>query len=213
MFRASLMNVHYNQLLSSADTVLQGPSSVSMGTEFWGEPNLALYVQAMPRIEGTIESRTMYANPTDADQNRAILRQAAWDARTTRQSVIQKFRQGREPSIYPILLVRYVWIDIGWLYNATQRLEELVVPLRVSKMSPIFRTMYRVRMHRIDRTIADISWGKGMPGEFQILSIVWESLWQEMDHLLQTSEMVEPEESWGYDFRSVLAYKTSEAPS
>ncbi len=211
MFKPNLMNVHYGQLLASANTVLQGPASVSVGVEFWGEPNLALYIEAMPKIEGIIESRIVYANPTDKEQSCAILRQAAWDARTTRQSVIQEFRQGQEPSIYPILLVRYTWIDIGWLYNAIQRLEELVIPLKVPQMSSIFRTMYRVRIDRIDRTVADISWGEGMPGEFQVLSAVWKSLWQEMTHLLQTSETVEPEESWGYGFSSVLAYKTSES--
>jgi hypothetical protein len=209
MFERDLATVHYDQLLATADTVLKGPFSVGIGTDFWGEPSLALYLQTMPRIEGAIESRIVYANPADEEQNGAIPRQAAWDARATRQTVLQEFRQGREPSIYPILLVRYVWIDIGWLSNAVHRLEELVIPLRVPIMIPLFRTMCRLRIERTDRTFVDISWGKGMVEGFQIVGDLWESLWQEMTGLLNTGEIVEPHEFWGRGFESVIAYKVS----
>ncbi|MBN1138431.1 MAG: hypothetical protein JXM73_17715 [Anaerolineae bacterium] len=210
MFERDLATVHYDQLLATADTILEGPLSVGVGSNFWGEPNLTLCLETMPRIEGAIESRIVYANLGDEGQNVAILRQAAWDAQATRRTVLQEFRQGREPSIYPILLVRYVWIDIGWLSNAVHRLEELVIPLRSPKMIPLFRTMYRLRIARTDRTVADISWGKGMVEGFQVVSDLWESLWQEMTGLLNTGEIIEPHEFWGRGFESVTAYKVSD---
>ena len=210
MFERDLAAVHFDQLLATADTVLQGPWSIRVGVDFWGSPNLALYVQAMPKIEGMIESRIVFANLGDEEQNGAILRQAIWDARTTRQSVLQEFRQNHEPSIYPVLFVRYIWIDISWLCSAVHRLEELTIPLKVPRMVPLFRTTYGLRIERTDRTVADVSWGQGMPGEFQVLSDLWEGLWQEMTVLLNTGDVAKPDESWGRGFESVLAYKISE---
>jgi hypothetical protein len=191
------INVHYGKLLDTAEKILRGPLSVRVDTDFWGSPNLVLRSEIMPKIEGTIESRIVYANPCDDEQSVAILRQASWDALAARQSAVQDFSGGREPStIYPVLLVHSVWIDMDWLYEAIQRLEELVIPLKVPKVAPLFRKMYMLRIERSDRTTIEASWGKGMPGDFQVLSESWESIWQQMTDLLRGGEKVGPEESW-----------------
>ena len=136
--------VHYGRLLDTAEAVLRGPESVKIDIDYWGYPNLALQSETMPKIEGVIESRILYANPCDEEQkNAAILRHASWDAHSVRQSVLQDFCGEQEPSIAcPVLSIRFVWIDMNWLYGAIQRLEKLAVPLQVPKFVPESRKVY-----------------------------------------------------------------------
>jgi hypothetical protein len=197
MFSRDPINVHYERLLDTAEAVLAGPLSVRVDTDFWGSPNLVLRRETMPKIEGTIESRILYANLCDDEQKEAILRHASWDARTARESIRKRLGDSRGPSaIHPILLVHFVWTDVNWLRQSIGRLEELTIPLKVPRVDPLFRTMYRLRIERNDRTITEASWGKNMPGDYQILSEMWESIWQQMTDFLQNSGAARPEELW-----------------
>jgi hypothetical protein len=190
-------NVHYRGLLDTAETVLRGPSSIRIGIDFWGEWNLLLRKEAMPKIEGTIESRIVYANPADDEQDGAILRHVSWDARTARKTVREDFRASGAPAIiHPVLNVHYVWINLDWLYQVIQSLENLTVPIRVPEMSSRFRTMYELGIQRIDRTYIKVAWGKSMPEAYHDLSCAWEGFWQQMTDLLKSGKQVEPEERW-----------------
>lgn len=190
-------NVHYRGLLDTAETVLRGPSSIRTGIDFWGELNLVLRKKAMPKVEGIIESRIVYANPCDDEQDEAILRHASWDARTTRKTVWEDFGAGRTPSIiHPVLNVHCVWINMDWLYKVIRSLEAFTVPIRVPETSSRSRTMYELGIQRIDRTYIRIAWGKNIPEAYHALSCVWEEVWQQMTDLLQSGKPVEPEEQW-----------------
>jgi hypothetical protein len=206
MFHRDPISAHYRKLLDSAEAVLRGPLSIQVDIDFWGEPNLTLRSEAMPKIEGVIESRIIYANPCDDEQSSAILRQVSWDAHTARLSVLQDFDADKTPSIvHPVLSVRYVWIDIDWLYEAIRRLEELAIPLKMPKVDPLFRKMYKLGIQRSDRTTIEASWGNSTPGDFQTLSVAWELVWEQMADLLKSGTPVEPEELW--QFGSTPIYK------
>ncbi len=189
-------NVHYRGLLDTAETVLGGPSSIRIGIDFWGEFNLFLRKNAMPKVEGIIESRIVYANPCDDEQDGAILRHASWDARTARKTVWEDFRAGRTPSIiHPALRVHYVWIDLDWLHEVIRSLGDLTVPIKAPETSRS-RTMYELGIQRIDRTYIKVAWGKDMPEAYHALSCAWEEVWQQMTDLLQSGRQVDPEEGW-----------------
>jgi hypothetical protein len=190
-------NVHYRRLLDSAEKVLRGPSSIRIDIDFWGEWNLLLRKEAMPKVEGIIESRIVYANPADDDQDGAILRHASWNARTARKTVWEDFGAGRTPSIvHPALNVHYVWITLDWLYQVVRSLGDFSVPLGVPETSSRFRTMYELGIQRIDRTYIKVAWGKNMPEAYHDLSCAWEGFWQQMTDLLRDGKRVEPEERW-----------------
>lgn len=195
MFQKDPANEHFLRLLHVAEIALKGPINIKINSSFWGWPNLALSTNVMPKIEGIMESRIIYANPNDDEQDSAILRQVIWDAQTTRKSVLQEFQQGKEPSItHPTLFTRYVWVDMNWLYQMIQLLEDLFIPLKIPEEDELFREVYHLKIERSDRTMIEASWGKSSSGAFVVLSKSWENIWQQMTDFLQSSKVIDSEE-------------------
>jgi hypothetical protein len=198
------LKVHYLFLLRNAETALTGPQSVAVGGDFWGEPNLRLRREAVPKISGVIRVRAMYANLANAEQSRAILREAMHDARAARVRARAAFVDNETPPMpRPVLSIRYVWIEIDWLERALRSLEDLCVPLAAPPdISP--DETYTLGIWRPDLTSVQARWGVDTPGAFEALSARWQALWEQMADLLQHGEPVTPEEYWPLD--AVPAY-------
>ena len=202
----NLASAYYTRLIYAAEVILKGPSSLQVGDDFWGEPNLILRCEAAPKIEGVITSRTVYANICDDEQHKAILRHAAWDARESRQNVWRDSRIGKPLfELYPAIGVHYVWIDIDWLHRAIRNLEALVVPVQAPQANLVFSKRYGLGIQYSDRTSIQVMWGKGTLGRFGSLESIWESLWQQTPDLLRHRQAVIPDEVWDSD--SIPSYE------
>ncbi len=120
----------YGKLYDRAEVVLTGPYFVQVDNSFWGEPNLALRCEPVPRIHGVVRSRRAYANLCALRQEVAILREAVWDARAAFLSGrFDAEARGRRRMLCPELSVRYAWVEVSWLQAALESLRGLRVPL------------------------------------------------------------------------------------
>jgi hypothetical protein len=196
------VNAYYLRMLSVAEGVLEGPRAVSHRDEFWGQCVLFLRRERMPKIEGTITSRSIYANPCDDEQDQAILRYASWDAKKPRQDALRLFRKnGTVPSsTLPFLSLSYTWIALDIFYEAIQLLEDLHVPLRVPKNIPRSRQIYHLGIDRMDRSSAKVVWGSCFPGNFRALSEGWETIWKELAAQSHSGPTLVPEETWPFGY-------------
>jgi hypothetical protein len=151
----------------------------------------------MPKIQGIVEVRGLYAHLNDLEQDSALLREATWDAALARSRTISPERDEETAQTkQPLILMRCVWVDAKWLRDALQRLEKFSVPLKLSDDATLYKEIYQIERERGDRTVLKFSWAKGMPGIFAELSLLWESLWEEMTLFLQNNQSVIPEEDW-----------------
>ena len=189
-------NNHYLQLLQIAEQVVDGPRSIKISSEFWGWSYLALTSTIMPKIGGVIESRIIYANPSDEEQNRGILRQVLWDAKEARDTILADAKEGRKPSItQPSLQRQTVWVSNDWIQSILLMLDTLLVPIRALRTSH-FRDMCHIRLEKSDRSVFEVSWGKGTEREYEKLTSIWETIWAQSAEFLQSSEQIHCEELW-----------------
>jgi hypothetical protein len=191
-----LYTEHYGKLLSFAKIALAGPRGVSVGDEFWGGHTLSLFSMRLPMIEGVIESRIVYSNLADTDQNDCILRWATWDAELARRTLREDSKLGREPSIaLPEVHVYSVWVNVSWLKEAIERLQALTVPLVYEESDDYTTPLYRLRLERVDTTLIDVRWKANGGGAFVSLTDEWQRLWRQMDqHLRQNNESIYSED-------------------
>lgn len=188
----------YGNLINVAEIVLNGPASASIATGFWGGRFIALRAAKMPKIEGVIETRIVYANPTDHEQANAILRQVQWDAKAAKQMIFQASRLGRAPSVtYPQLSSHSVWVNMEWVYETLHLLETLSVPFKIPEDHLPVHNLYALRIERTDRTELELSWGAELQDNFLPLTTVWQTIWAQMEHLLTSNEPTDYEDAWG----------------
>ena len=188
---------HYARLLSFAKIALDGPKSVKIRDQFWGGRTLSLSRMRIPKIEGTIESITIYSNPMDSEQTRAILRWTRWDADSARRSTQTDAELGRPPSIaLPVVDIRSAWVDMQWVEQSINRLERIQLPLKSPYFQSTSKVMHQLRLERVDNTLIDIVWKAETTHGFEPLEALWQALWDQMKSLLRDNEVVNYEELW-----------------
>jgi hypothetical protein len=187
----------YARLRLSAERALAGPLSIRVGTDFWGWANLVLRRETMPKIQGTVEVRGLYAHLKDLEQDNVLLREVTWDAALARSRSISDERDTETAQTeHPLVFMRCVWVDAKWLRDTLHRLEKFSVPLKLSDDATLYKEIYQFELERGDRTVFKFSWAKGMPGVFAEFSQLWESLWEEMTVFLRNNPAITPEEDW-----------------
>jgi len=202
----------YGKLRDTAEIVLGGPRGVSINTEFWGGYLIGLRAARMPKIEGVIETRTLYGNPVDQEQSNAILRQVQWDAKAAKQINFHDARLGRAPAVtYPQLSFHSVWVNMEWVYEVMQMLETLSVPFKMPRDHLPIHNLYALHIERTDRTELEISWGAERQDDFLPLTSAWQTIWAQMGNLLASNEPIDYDESWGgygvYPLKAMYEYQ------
>ena len=174
-------------LLQKAERLLLGPKSLGYeDKEFWGRRYLALRSERIPKINGAIETRTVYANPVDTEQAIIILRRAYWDAELARTKFLQILRNNDEiVDEEPELYVSYTYTSVEWLNIALSRFHELSVPMKLPQAASEFEVLSYFSLERQDGTVLNLSWGKNMAYPFTLLDHAWSKTWEEMEVYLQ----------------------------
>ena len=98
----------YGALRSQTSAILTGPKSLTLDKGFYGWPCLTLQIQA--GWEDRVESRIVYANLANQEQEIAILRAVFWDGEANKKAI----RQG-QPISTPTLAARFVVIQTSKL--------------------------------------------------------------------------------------------------
>jgi hypothetical protein len=172
-----------------SQTILQGPQSITLPEtgeklSFYGWATLALRTVS-PTLPSQFESRIVYANLHDTEQEFVILRAAFWDWKVARQAI-----QEQGESYKPVIPVRFIKIPIdqlkGWLSNFIEL--SIIVGGFCENNDKI-----PIRGLRVERDYTACIFEKvwqAEDSEHIPLNSQWNQIWQQMTEALTTAPII-----------------------
>jgi hypothetical protein len=190
-------------------TILRGPQNITFPERdeelpFYGWPMLALKT-VTPTLPSREESRLVYANLNDDEQEFAVLRAASWDWKVARQAIHE---QGE--NFKPVIPARFIKIPIDQLKEWLSNFTELTIIIGGFCEN---NDKIPIRGLRVERDytacILEKVWQAQDPQHIS-LNEQWNDVWQQMTEALTTAPIITHprEDFWlvqieiNYDFQT-----------
>lgn len=181
-----------------AFSMLKGPQSIQLDSDFWGEPLICFIKNVLPFTKGMVESKVIYGNLADIEQENCFIRSAVWNAQEDYSLLGNPTNLNKLPTVkthYELISAERVKLILRGFSNFT-------IPLSETLPSILLEPQYTLELNWNSRTHCNVSWNTTSE-VFLTLTNTFSMLWEELS--VQPVNMEEIEEVWSINWAKFLS--------